>query len=156
MIDETADRDRDRLLVPQLAGLYNIAAPLSYAFLRFAVALVILPDGLDKIFLGGVERIATGNIAKLGLQLPYAWAWTVAGLEFFGSILLGIGLFTRPVAVAFVVMLTVIAGGIAAPRGMLWTTNGVEVALLLALATVGFIFGGGGRYSVDRALGREF
>jgi putative oxidoreductase len=156
MIDENANIDKQRLLIPQLAGLYNIAAPLSYAFLRIVVALVILPDGLDKIFLGGVERIATGNIAKLGLPLPYAWAWTVAGLEFFGSILLGLGLFTRPVAVAFVVMLTVIAGGIAAPRGILWTSNGVEVALLLGLAMIGFIFGGGGRYSIDRIVGREF
>ena len=156
MIDETSNVDRDRLIIPQLAGLYSFAAPLSYVFLRIVVALVIFPDGIEKLFLGGVERIATGNIAKLGLQFPFAWAWVVGCLEFFGAILLGLGLFTRPVAVALLVMLTVIAGGIALPRGMLWTSNGVEVALLLALASIGFIFGGGGRYSVDRALGREF
>jgi putative oxidoreductase len=129
---------------------------VSYAFVRIVIALVLLLDSIDKIFLGGAGRIATGNIAKLGLPLPHAWAWTVAGLEFFGSILLGLGLFTRPVAVAFAVMLTVIAFGIAAPRGYFWTSNGAEISLLLEFAIIGFIFGGGGRYSLNRLIGREF
>jgi putative oxidoreductase len=156
MIDESSNIDKSRLIIPQLAGLYRSVAPLSYAFIRIVVALVLLPDGIDKIFLGGVERIATGNIAKLGLPLPYVWAWTVGGLEFLGAILLGLGLFTRPVAVALAVMLTVIVVDIAAPRGFLWTSNGIEIALLLELATIGFLFGGGGRYSIDRVIGREF
>jgi putative oxidoreductase len=156
MIDENSNTDKSHLLIPQLAGLYRHVAPLGYASIRIVIALVLLPDGLEKIFLGGADRIAAGNVAKLGLPLPYAWAWTVAGLEFFGSILLGLGLFTRPVAVAFAVMLTVIAFGISAPRGFFWTSNGAEVALMLEFAVIGFIFGGGGRYSLDRLIGREF
>lgn len=156
MIDETSNTDKNRLIIPQLAGFYGHVAPLSYAFMRIVIALVLLPDGFDKIFLGGADRIAAGNIAKLGLPLPHAWAWTVAGLEFFGSMLLGLGLFTRPVAVACAVMLTVIAFGIAVPRGFFWTSNGAEVALLMEFAIIGFIFGGGGRYSLDRLIGREF
>ena len=156
MIDEIGNTDKSKLIIPQLAGIYGFAAPLSYALIRIVIALVLLPDGLEKIFLGGADRIAAGNIAKLGLQFPYAWAWTVACLEFFGSILLGLGLFTRPVAVAFAVMLTVIVFGITLPRGYFWTVNGAEVALLLDLAVIGFIFGGGGRYSLDQLIGREF
>ena len=156
MMNETSNIDKSRLIIPQLAGFYRGVAPLSYVFIRIVIALVLLPDGFDKMFLGGVERIATGNIAKLGLPLPYVWSWAVGGLEFFGGILLGFGLFTRPVAVACTVMLSVIAFGIAAPRGLLWTSNGFEVALLLGLATIGFVFGGGGRYSLDRVIGREF
>jgi putative oxidoreductase len=41
-------------------------------------------------------------------------------------------------------------------RGIFWTTGGIEVALLMGLVTLAFVIGGGGRYSVDRLIGREF
>ncbi len=41
------------------------------------------------------------------------------------------------------------------PRGFSWHVNGVEVALILEIAIIGFILGGGGRYSLDRLIGRE-
>jgi putative oxidoreductase len=156
MIDEIGTIDENKLIIPKLGRIYRHVAPLSYAFLRIVLALVFLQDGIEKLFLGGADRIAAGNITKLGLSPPYAWAWTVAGLDFFGSILLGLGLFTRPVAVAFLVEVTVISFRIAAPRGFFWTTNGAEITLLMAFVFIGFIFGGGGRYSVDRLIGREF
>ena len=156
MIDETNDIDANRLILPGLAGFYRRAAPLSYAFIRVLIGLMLLPPGIDKLFYGGAARIAAGNLARLGVQPPMAWAWTVAGLEFFGGILLILGLFTRPVAFALAVELAVITGGILAPRGWLWTVNGFEVGLLMTLVFVGLVLGGGGRYSLDRAIGREF
>jgi putative oxidoreductase len=156
MIDEIGAIDKDKLIIPQLGMIYRYVAPMSYAFVRIVVALIFLQGGIEKLFLGGANRIAAGNITKLGLSYPHAWAWTVAGLDFFGSILLGFGLFTRPVAVAFLVEVTVISFGIAAPRGFFWTTNGAEITLLMAFVFIGFLFGGGGRYSVDRLIGREF
>jgi len=156
MIDETETIDQRRLIIPGLGGLYRAIAPLGYAAVRVLTALVLFPGGIDKIVHGGVGRIATGNITALGLAYPYAWAWAVGLIEFFGSILLALGLFTRPVAFAFTVQLLVIAFGIMIKRGAFWTTGGVEVALLLALMTFAFVLGGGGRYSVDRLIGREF
>lgn len=156
MIDETATIDESRLVIPGLAGFYRRAAPYSYAFIRILVGLLFLPIGIDKLFLGGAGRIAAGNILRLGVQPPLAWAWTVAGLEFFGAFLLMLGLFTRPVAFALAIELTVIASGILAPRGWLWTVNGFEVGLLLALVLIGLVLGGSGRYSLDRLIGREF
>jgi putative oxidoreductase len=156
VIDETETIDQRRLMIPGLAGLYNAIAPLSYAAVRVLTALVLFPGGIDKLIHGGVGRIATGNITALGLPYPYAWAWAVGLIEFFGSILLALGLFTRPVACAFTIQLLVIAFGIMAKRGMFWTTGGIEVALLLALMTFAFLIGGGGRYSIDRLIGREF
>jgi putative oxidoreductase len=156
MIDEIAASDESKLIVPQLAGFYRRAAPLGYALVRVVIALTFLQGGIEKLFLGGGERIAAGNITKLGLPLPHAWGWTVAGLDFFGSILIGLGLFTRPVAFAFLIEVVVISFGIAAPRGLFWTTNGMEITILMALVFIGLIFGGGGRYSVDRLIGYEF
>jgi putative oxidoreductase len=148
--------DKDRLLIPALAAIYNRLAPFSYAFIRIVIALMFLVGGIDKIFHGGAARIAVGNITTLGLKPPYAWAWAVTLLEFFGAILLGLGLFTRPVAFALTIELTVIAFGIMALRGFFWTTGGMEVALLMEVATIGFVFGGGGRYSLDAWRRREF
>ena len=156
MIDETGTIDANRLIVPALAGPYRALGPLAYAAIRVLTALILFPGGIDKLFYGGLPRIASGNISALGLPLPYAWAWAVACTEFFGSILLALGLFTRPAAVALTIMLTVIAFGIMIKRGMFWTTGGIEVALLLALITFAFVIGGGGRYSLDRLIGREF
>jgi putative oxidoreductase len=156
MIDETSNIDERRLIIPGLAGLYRGVAPFAYAFIRVLAALVLLPGGIDKMFYGGVARIATGNIASMGLPLPYAWAWAVASIELFGAIMLGLGLFTRPVAFAATIMLAVISFGIMIKRGMFWTTGGIEVALLLGLVTLAFVIGGGGRYSLDRLMGREF
>jgi putative oxidoreductase len=156
MLDETNSIDQRRLIIPGLAGLYRTIAPLGYAATRVVTALVLFPGGIDKLLDGGVVRIANGNITALGLPYPYAWAWAVGLIEFFGSILLALGLFTRPVAVAFTIELLVITFGIMAKRGVFWTTGGLEVALLLALMTFAFLIGGGGRYSVDRLIGREF
>jgi putative oxidoreductase len=156
MIDETANIEENRLLLPALAGFYRRAAPVSYALIRVLMGLLLLPIGIDKMFYGGAGRIAAGNIARMGLQPPLAWAWTVAGLEFFGAILLVLGLFTRPVAFALLIEMAVIIWGVSIPRGWLWTVNGVEVPLVLAVVLVGLIFGGSGRYSLDRVIGREF
>jgi putative oxidoreductase len=156
MIDEIAKVDRSRLVFPALGAVYASLAPLAYAAVRVWTALDLFPGGIDKLLYGGAGRIAAGNITALGFPQPYAWAWTVAIIEFFGSILLAIGLWTRPVAVSFTVMLAVIAFGIMIKRGMFWTSGGLEVALLLMLMTFAFVIGGGGRYSVDRMIGREF
>jgi putative oxidoreductase len=155
IIDETS-RENARLIIPGLAGFYRQVAPLGYALLRVTLALMFLSGGIDKVFLGGADRIATGNITRLGLAPTTGWAWLVAGVEFFGAILLGLGLFTRPAAFALTVELFVIAFFIMLPRGMFWTSGGIEVALLMLLMAIGFVFGGGGRYSLDRLIGREF
>lgn len=156
MIDETAELERSRLIFPALGTVYAGLAPLAYAAVRVWTALDLFPGGIDKLFYGGANRIATGAIPALGFPQPYAWAWAVAIIEFFGSILLALGLWTRPIAVAFTVMLAVIAFGIMIKRGMFWTSGGLEVALLLMLLTFAFVLGGGGRYSLDRVIGREF
>jgi putative oxidoreductase len=156
MIDESSAIDERRLVFPGLAGLYRRLAPLGYAFTRVAFAIVILPSGWEKVFEGGVHRIAAGNVLKAGFSPPLAWAWAVGCLEFFGVILLALGLFTRPVAFALAIQMAVITFLIQWNNGYFWTARGYEFALLLMLVCIAFVIGGGGRYSLDRKLGREF
>jgi putative oxidoreductase len=130
--------------------------PVAYAFARIYFALLILPSGYEKMFEGGAARIAAGNVLKTGFYPPLFWAWVVACLEFFGMILLALGLLTRPVAFAFSIQLAVIVLTIQMPNGYFWTSRGAEFALMLFVVCLAFVFGGGGRYSLDRRLGREF
>jgi len=130
--------------------------PLAYAFARVYYAALILPSGYEKVFQDGAVRIAAGNVLKTGLQPPLFWAWAVAYLEFYGMILLALGLLTRPVAFAFAIEMAFIVVAIQLPNGYFWTSRGAEFAIMLFVVCLAFLFGGGGRYSLDRKLGREF
>jgi putative oxidoreductase len=158
MIDEFEVPARQTLIIPGLAGLYRRLAPYSYVMARVMLGLVLLPAGIDKIFMGGVARIAANNIVKAGVYPPVAWAWVVGGLEFFGALLLIAGLWTRPVAFALAIEMLVITFRIRVDDGFFLTPKGggMEVSLLLLVICVALLFGGGGRYSADRRIGREF
>src|SRR4051812_26180018 len=129
---------------------------LGYALARVWFALLIVPSGYEKVFEHGAARIATGNVLKTGFYPPVFWAWVVALLEFVGMMLLALGLGTRLVAFMMAIELGVIVVTIQAPNGWFWPSRGPEFALILFVVCVAFVLGGGGRYSLDRRLGREF
>jgi len=155
MIDETVKIEEDRLIVPALSGFYRIFAPLAYVLIRLVVAVSFLPVGFDRLLHDGALELMK-PISGLGFPFPYAWGWAVTLTESIGGSLLALGLFTRPVAFAIFIEMIVVAFGIMIKRGMFWPTHGLEVALLLGLVAFGFVLGGGGRYSLDRLIGREF
>jgi putative oxidoreductase len=127
-----------------------------YALARVWMALLILPSGWEKVFDSGVARIAAGNVLKTGFYPPMFWAWFVAILELVGMLMLAAGLLTRPIAFMFFVEMAVITVTIQMPNGYFWTSRGCEFALLLTIVSFAFVMAGGGRYSLDRRLGREF
>jgi putative oxidoreductase len=140
----------------KLEALNDRMVPIAYKFARAYYAALILPSGYEKVFHDGAARIAAGNVLKTGLQPPLFWAWAVAYLEFYGMILLALGLLTRPVAFAFAIELALIVLTIQLPNGYFWTSRGAEFAIMLFVVCLAFLFGGAGRYSIDRRLGREF
>jgi putative oxidoreductase len=134
----------------------DLLVPFAYAFARIWFALLILPSGYEKVFSDGAARIAAGNILKTGFQPPMFWAWVVALLEFFGMIMLAAGFLTRPVALLMAIELGVIVVAIQMPNGWFWTSRGAEFAAILFLVCLAFVLGGGGKFSLDRRLGKEF
>jgi putative oxidoreductase len=152
-IDRTHGVDEKRLVFPALAKIYKPFAPYSYAFMRFCTGAILVPHGYLKLFGGGVWR--TGGITSLGLWPPLAWSFLVSGVEFFGAIMLAIGLFTRFAAAAVAVEMLVITFFIQWRNGYLWTNKGYEFSLLWALLAIAIFFRGGGCASVDHWLGRE-
>ena len=129
---------------------------LGYALARVWMALLILPSGWEKVFDNGAARIAAGNVLKTGFYPPMFWAWVVAYLELVGMIMLAVGLLTRPIAFMFFIEMAVITLTIQMPNGYFWTSRGCEFALLLTVVSYAFFMKGGGKYSLDRRIGREF
>src|SRR3954463_4400602 len=129
---------------------------IGYALARVWFALLIVPSGYEKVFTDGASRIASGNVLKTGFYPPLFWAWVVALLELVGMILLAVGLGTRVLALMMAIELGVIVVAIQMPNGYFWTSRGTEFALILFIVCLAFVFGGGGRYSLDRKIGREF
>jgi putative oxidoreductase len=147
--------DSQRLIVPGMAGVYQRFAPYSYAFMRFVTGAILVPHGINKVFFSTIARY-TANIGGKGIPLSEALAYLVFFTEFVGAICLAIGLFTRVAAAMIGIQMFVIAFVFQWQYGYFWTNRGYEFALLWGLLCLGIFFRGGGRYSVDRYIGKEF
>jgi len=93
---------------------------------------------------------------KLARKLPvsHARANRMLGLAF-GGFMLALGLFTRIVAAAIAIEMAVICFAVLYPAWS-WGHHGMEYALLMGLVALGVFLQGGGRYSLDHLIGREF
>ncbi len=152
MIDEGVDRQR--LIVPGMAEFYERWAPLAYMLMRVGLGLILVPHGFNKVFFNDAA-VASKRMVALGLPAPMAWAYFIGALELFGGLALALGLFTRVVAAAIAIEMAVISFLVLWPNWF-WTSRGIEYTLLMMLLAIGFFLRGGGKYSLDRLIGREF
>jgi putative oxidoreductase len=76
--------------------------------------------------------------------------------ESVAAVCLAIGLFTRIAAAIIGIEMLVIVILFQWQFGYFWTNRGYEFALLWLLLCIAIFFEGGGRYSVDRLIGKEF
>lgn len=143
-----------RLLVPFMSGFYAAAGEIAYPLVRFVAGAWLVPHGYAKLFGGQMPRTVEG-FAKLGLEPASLLAHLVGGVEFFGGILIAIGLLTRPAAFAATVLLLVATVKVHLPNGFSGP-GGYEYSLMWTLLCFAICLRGGDRLSVDRALGREF
>lgn len=153
MTDGTANDNR--LIFPGLARLYATFSPYSYAFMRFCTGAVLFPHGWQKVFHGDMAKQAAA-IAAHGVPASLFLAYAVTATEFFSAACLAVGLFTRIAAVTIWIEMAVISTVWLSANGYFWTNRGYEYALLWLLLCTAIFFRGGGRYSIDRVIGREF
>ena len=143
---------------PRLAKLYRPLEHFSWPLIRFAAGLFLVPHGAQKLFgwFGGRGLDATiASFAKMGYEPGWLVGPLVAGTEFFGGILIAIGLLTRPAALAAMVLLLVAAMDVHLPNGFFWVKGGYEYPLLWAILCAAITIRGAGRMSLDSALGKE-
>jgi putative oxidoreductase len=147
--------DHSRLYVPALGNLYAKFAPFSYAFMRFAAGAIMVPHGVQKLFFGTAVNTAQGMAAK-GFPFSLPLAYFVGFVELFVAAALAIGLFTRLSAAILWIEMAVIIIWFTGPNGYFWGRQGYEFSLLWLLLFTAILFRGGGRYSVDHYLRKEF
>jgi putative oxidoreductase len=140
-----------RLIIPALGPVYSSTGAFAETLLRIVAGLLLASHGFMKI------GDPFGNIAmveSLGFYPGVFWSPLLAGTEFFGGLLLAIGLLTRPAAFAttIVLLVTVWFHWIVKDQGF----TGAEKSVLWAAITFFFVIRGGNHHSVDARLGREF
>ena len=150
-----AEKDEPKLIFPALGGLYQRFSPFSYAFMRFATGAVLVPHGVQKVLNVPISKFAP-NIAAKGLPFAEALAYLAYFAESAAAACLAIGLLTRIAAAMIGIEMLVIVFFFQWQFGYFWTTRGYEYALLWLLLCIGIFFKGGGRYSIDRIIGKEF
>ncbi len=153
---ETNKTNTERLFFPGLAKIYEPLAPFSYSFMRFATGAILVPHGVQKIMLGSAANLAIVIDKQMGVPYPMMWAYLAVFNESIVAACLAIGLFTRPAALIISIHMMIIIVFFQSQFGYFWTVRGYEFALLWCLLCIAMVFRGGGRYSVDRLIGKEF
>ena len=129
---------------------YSAFAPATHAILRIGAGLLFMQHGVQKLFgwLGGVD--GQGGTAELFTQFGLAGV-----LEFFGGLMIVLGLLTRPVALILVIEMIAAYFIAHAPQGGFPVQNGGELALLYALVFLFLTGFGAGPWSLDEVIKRR-
>ncbi|MDB4933616.1 MAG: hypothetical protein JWP87_588 [Labilithrix sp.] len=161
--DDLGRTTRTSVIPPKYSALYQLVATdgrAPGAIARLALGIVMFPHGAQKMlgWFGGNGFSGTYDYFTTVGGLPGVIAGAVIIAEFFASIMLILGAFTRIGAGAILGIMLGAIFAVHAPNGfwMNWTGlqagEGFEYHLLaIGLALIAII-AGGGAISVDRAL----
>lgn len=141
---------RPRAMVPALQRLYLPFDTTAETVLRVVAGVLLVTHGYGKIM---NPFGAVGMVEGLGFYPGVFWSPLLAATEFFGGILVAIGLFTRPAAFAsmIVLLVTVYFHWIVKAEGL----AGAEKSMLWAAIFLYFAVRGSNSQSVDAKLGRQ-
>ena len=128
-----------------LTKYLSTGAPWALGLMRVVFGFLFLAHGSQKLFgfPGGPGPGSPPLLSLLG---------TAGVLEFFGGVLVVIGLFTRPVGFILAGEMAVAYFMVHAPRGPWPLKNGGELAVLYCFAFLYLAFAGAGRCSADQWL----
>ena len=123
--------------------------------LRLGAGVIFAAHGAQKLFGWfdgyGLQGTA-GWMASIGLEPGLVMATMAGTAEFFGGLLLIVGLLVRPAALVLAVTMVVAIVTVHLPNGFFLTNNGYEFGLALLAVSVGLLFRGAGSLSVDQLL----
>ncbi len=120
---------------------------ITAALLRVVAGLLLMQHGAQKLFGWLKAPDAPPGTAELFSMMGLAGV-----LEFFGGLLLALGLFTRPVAFLLSGLMAAAYFMAHAPNGLFPVLNQGELAALYSFVFLYFSARGGGRYSLDHAI----
>jgi len=125
-------------------------ADYALAMLRIVAAFTFCCHGAQKLFgaFGGMG----GHGAKAH---AFSLFWIAGVLEFFGGLLIGVGLGTRVVAFILCGEMAVAYFRTHLPAGFFPLQNGGELAVLYCFIYLYLVFAGPGAFSLDGLRGRR-
>jgi putative oxidoreductase len=153
------------LIVPALGAVYQALAPWVEALLRFIVGMAMVPHGLRMclgyfkgtgIPISSVQGVAA-TFERKSYRPAWLWAYGVVLTQFVAAPCVALGLFTRPMALPYFILMVLSAYDHAKYDGYFWNKSGVEYPAMWAVGVLYFLVNGGGPISLDRLLlGFEF
>lgn len=138
-----------------LRQLFNTDAGYAITLLRVSTGLTFAAHGAQKLFgwFGGYGLQGTGQwMASIGLEPGVLMAFLAGSAEFFGGLLLVLGLLVRPAAASLLVAMLIALFWVHWSNGFFMASNGFEYAMTLTVISAVLLVEGGGRLSLDRRL----
>jgi len=167
------EHDEAALLIPALGPVYDRLKGVSELALRVVTGGIMIPHGYEHFFgretlpewFTGVAPTAAprfaaglepfmGFLASQGYEPAVLWSPLITAVQFLGGICLALGLLTRFAAAAIAIFLFVSIFQVVGEFGYWGNRGGWEMPLLWCVAALTFVARGGGRWSVDRLIGR--
>ena len=146
-----------RYYVPALAKIYAALDAYMLPLLRASLGAILIPHGCQKLF-GWFGGMGFTRFAALFDQIGYRpgafWVTVVALTELVGGLMLVFGFFTRFAALAVVIFM-INAVWFTSAKGFFWTAGGSEFSILLLVVALVFLIKGGGNLSVDERMSKE-
>ncbi|MFT4995190.1 MAG: putative oxidoreductase [Paraglaciecola sp.] len=127
--------------------------------IRIAAGVVFTAHGAQKLFglFGGYGLQGTaGWMESIGLGPGLLMATLAGSAEFFGGLLLIIGLLVRPAAIVLAITMLVAIVTVHLQNGLFMANNGYEFGLALLAISLALAVRGAGSFSADRLLQGKF
>ncbi|MFL0797744.1 MAG: DoxX family protein [Cellvibrionaceae bacterium] len=127
--------------------------------IRLAAGVIFMAHGAQKLFgwFGGYGLEGTGGwMESIGLAPGVLMAALAGGAEFFGGLMLIIGLLVRPAALMLGITMVVAIVTVHLENGLFMSNNGYEFGLVLLALSITLFIRGAGSLSADSLLGQKF
>jgi putative oxidoreductase len=99
------DNEPRELFIPALGGFYErVAQPMAWTIFRVAIGGMLMLEGWPKLM---APMAQVGFVEGLGFYPGWLFSPMLAVMQVFGGLLIALGLFTRPAALANGVMLAI-------------------------------------------------
>ena len=128
--------------MPNMKSIYSVWTPRMLSILRVVVALLFMQHGAQKLF--DMPSSSQGGTVELLSMIGIAGI-----LEFFGGLLVLLGLCTRPVAFILSGEMAVAYFMVHSPQSFWPIVNRGEMAVLYCFVFLYLAFAGGGVWSID-------
>lgn len=122
---------------------------------RLGAGVIFMAHGAQKLFgwFGGYGLEGTaGWMESIGLTPGYLLALLAGSAEFFGGLLLLLGLLVRPSAVVLAFTMLIAIFAVHFENGLFMANNGYEFALSLLVISLALAIRGAGSFSLDQVI----